>query len=81
MHNNQKIIILQCQTKKVLSIKKVSTMEKEEKKELEQEYENLKLLISFHQAYGVPEDERERDRLIDDILDRMNEIKKRLENE
>lgn len=56
-------------------------MEKEEKKQLEQEYENLKLLISFHEAYGVPEDERERNKLIDDILDRMLEIKERLENE
>lgn len=30
-------------------------MKDEEKKELEQEYENLKLLASFHEAYGVPE--------------------------
>ncbi len=28
-------------------------MKDEEKKELEQEYENLKLLASFHEAYGI----------------------------
>ena len=39
-------------------------MKDEEKKELEQEYENLKLLASFHEAYGVP--------------DRMNEIQEKL---
>ena len=32
--------------------------EDEEKKELEQEYENLKLLASFHEAYGVPENKK-----------------------
>ena len=49
-------------------------MKDEEKKELEQEYENLKLLASFHEAYGVPENAKEREALINDILDRMNEI-------
>ena len=56
-------------------------MKQEEKIELEKEYENLKLLISFHQAYGVPEDKEEREKLIDDILDRMLEIKEKLKNE
>ena len=56
-------------------------MKKEEKRELEKEYENLKMLISFHQAYGVPEDETERNKLIDAILDRMLEVKEKLENE
>lgn len=28
-------------------------MKDEERKELEQEYENLKLLASFHEAYGI----------------------------
>ena len=51
---------------------------KEERKELEQEYENLKLLASFHEAYGVPENEKEREALINDILDRMNEIREKL---
>ncbi len=32
-------------------------MKDEERKELEQEYENLKLLASFHEAY-VPENEK-----------------------
>ena len=50
----------------------------EEKKELEQEYENLKLLASFHEAYGVPENAKEREALINDILDRMNEIQEKL---
>ena len=40
---------------------------KKERKELEQEYENLKLLASFHEAYGVPENEKEREALINDI--------------
>lgn len=56
-------------------------MEKNERKELEQEYENLKLLAAFHDSYGIPENEREREELINDILDRMNEIRKELENE
>ena len=47
-------------------------MEKNERKELEQEYENLKLLAAFHDSYEIPENE---------ILDRMNEIRKKLENE
>lgn len=33
-------------------------MKDEERKELEQEYENLKLLTSFHEAYGVPENKK-----------------------
>ncbi len=53
-------------------------MKDEERKELEQEYENLKLLASFHEAYGVPENEKEREALINDILDRMNEIREKL---
>lgn len=56
-------------------------MEKDERKEFEQEYENLKLLAAFHDSYGIPENEREREELINDILDRMNEIRKKLENE
>ncbi|WP_270438513.1 hypothetical protein [Bacteroides bouchesdurhonensis] len=54
-------------------------MKDEEKKELEQEYENLKLLASFHEVYGIPENEKEREILINDILDRMNEIREKLE--
>ena len=53
-------------------------MKDEEKKELEQEYENLKLLASFHEAFGVPENAKEREALINDILDRMNEIQEKL---
>lgn len=53
-------------------------MKDEEKKELEQEYENLKLLASFHEVYGVPENAKEREALINDILDRMNEIQEKL---
>ena len=56
-------------------------MKEEERKQLEQEYENLKLLISFHESYGIPEGQRERQQLIDDILDRMLEIKEKLKNE
>ena len=53
-------------------------MKDEEKKELEQEYENLKLLDSFNEAYWVPENSKEREALINDILDRMNEIQEKL---
>ncbi len=56
-------------------------MENEEKKRLKQEYENLKLLIEFHSTYGVIENDKEREKMINDILDRMNEIQKELENE
>ena len=53
-------------------------MKEEEKKELEQEYDNLRLLASCHEAYGVPEHAKEREALINDILDRMNEIQEKL---
>ena len=53
-------------------------MKDEEKRELEQEYQNLKLLASIHEAYGVPENAKEREALINDILDRMNEIQEKL---
>lgn len=53
-------------------------MQDEEKKELEKEYENLKLLASFHEVYGIPENEKEREALINDILDKMNEIREKL---
>jgi hypothetical protein len=56
-------------------------MTNEERKELEQEYENLKLLAGFHSTYEVIESDKEREEMIDAILDRMNEIKKRLKNE
>ncbi len=41
-------------------------------------YENLKLSASFHEAYGIPKNEKEREMLINDILDRMNEIREKL---
>ena len=47
-------------------------MKDEEKKELEQEYENLKLLASFHEAYGVPENEKEREALLDSLKEHYN---------
>ena len=53
-------------------------MKDEEKKELEQEYKNLKLLASFHEVYGVPENAKDREALKNDILDRMNEIQEKL---
>lgn len=56
-------------------------MNKEERKELEQEYENLKILIEFHSIRQVIENLAERQQMIDDILDRMAEIKKKLEIE
>lgn len=56
-------------------------MKDDEKKKLIQEYENLKLLVEFHSTYHVIENNKELEKMINDILDRMNEIKKRLENE
>lgn len=56
-------------------------MENEERKKLEREYENLKLLIEFHSICGVIEDKSEYEQMINDILDRMNEIRKMLEKE
>ena len=50
-------------------------MENEERKKLEKEYENLKLLIEFHSTYGVIENKSEYEQMINDILDRMNEIR------
>ena len=44
----------------------------------DEERKELKLLASFHEAYGVPENEKEREALINDILDRMNEIREKL---
>lgn len=54
-------------------------MNDEEKKSLEQDYENLKLLLEFHSTYGVPKDKKEMQQIVDDILDEMLKIKKRLE--
>lgn len=56
-------------------------MSDEEKEELIKEFENLKLLAEFHSTYKVIESNKGREKMIDDILDRLNEIKKRLENE
>ncbi len=56
-------------------------MTNEEKRELEQEYKNLKLILEFHSVKQVIENPAERQQMIDDILDRMLEIKKRLETE
>lgn len=56
-------------------------MTNKEKQELEQEYDNLRLLIMYHSTYEVIENLPEHQQMIDDILDRMNEIKKRLEQE
>ncbi|MBM6655898.1 hypothetical protein H6B28_11475 [Bacteroides mediterraneensis] len=55
-------------------------MENEERKKLEDEYNNLKLLIEFHSTYGVLE-KSEYEKMVNDILDRMNEIRKMLEKE
>lgn len=59
----------------------VKRMTKEEREESEQEYENLEFLIKFHSIKQVIKDPVERQQIIDAILDRMNEIKNRLETE
>ena len=56
-------------------------MKNEERKKLIQEYKNLELLIEFHSTFKVIERNAEREEHINDMLDRMNEIRKRLENE
>lgn len=54
-------------------------MTDEEKEALKQEYENLKLLLEFHSVYGVPKDKKEMEEIVNQILDEMLSIKKRLE--
>lgn len=56
-------------------------MSDEEKGDLIREYDNLKLLAEFHSTYRVIESNKEREKMIDDILDRLNEIRKKLDNE
>lgn len=56
-------------------------MDDEEKEGLEQELENLQMLFEFHTGLKVIETSKEYDDHINAILDRVNEIKKRLENE
>ena len=50
-----------------------------EKKEILEEIENLKLLLEFHSIYGVIENSKEYENHINDILDRISELKKMLE--
>ncbi len=56
-------------------------MENEEREELEKELENLKLLFEFHTGLKVIQNSKEYDEHVNAILDRVNEIKKRLEKE
>ena len=56
-------------------------MTNDEKKKLEQEYENLKLLVHYHSTYEVIESNKEREKMINEILDCMNKIKDKLETE
>ncbi|MFR3329713.1 MAG: hypothetical protein ACLTSL_06090 [Odoribacter splanchnicus] len=56
-------------------------MTNEEKRDLEEELENLKLILEFHSIRQVIKDPKELESHIDAILDRMNEIKKLLKNE
>lgn len=51
--------------------------EKSQNKELE----NLKLLFEFHTGLKVIQNSKEYDEHVNAILDRVNEIKKRLEKE
>lgn len=71
------LIIFVMSNKETLNLK---NMENEERKKLEDEYNNLKLLIEFHSTYGVLE-KSEYEKMVNDILDRMNEIRKMLEKE
>ena len=73
----QMLIIFVMSNKETLNLK---NMENEERKKLEDEYNNLKLLIEFHSTYGVLE-KSEYEKMVNDILDRMNEIRKMLEKE
>lgn len=56
-------------------------MDDEERKGLEQELENLQMLFEFHTGLKVIENSKEYEEHLNAILDRVNEIKKRLENE
>lgn len=53
----------------------------EERKELEEELENLKLILEFHSIRQVIKNPKELESYIDAILDRMNEIKEHLKKE
>lgn len=73
------LLYLHCQKEIIHLIK--NKMENEERKQLERELETLKTLIEFHSTYGVIEDKNEYETMINDILDRMNEIKRKLKSE
>lgn len=53
-------------------------MTEQEKEELKQEIENLKMLIEFHTSDRMIEDEREFEHYIDAILDRIREIEDKM---
>ena len=53
-------------------------MQHEANQALEQAEEPLPRPASVPEAYGVPENAKEREALINDILDRMNEIQEKL---
>ena len=50
------------------------------KKEIIEEIENLKLILEFHSTYGVIENSIEYENHVNDILDRITELKKMLED-
>lgn len=56
-------------------------MTDEERKELEQELENLEFIIKFHSIRPIIKNPKELEKHLDAILDRINEVKKKLKNE
>lgn len=69
-----------CQTKRVLTIN-FKPMTKEEREELVQQKENLKLLFEFHTGNRVIKEDPQFEQYINDILDMIAEIEEKLKTE
>ena len=50
-----------------------------EKKEILKELDELKMILEFHATYGVIKDPKEYEKHINDILDRISELKRMLD--
>ena len=69
-----------CQTKRVLTIN-FKPMTKEEREELVQQKENLKLLFELHTGNRVIKEDPQFEQYINDILDMIAEIEEKLKTE
>lgn len=74
---SERLLYLWCQTTRVLTLK-FKPMTKEEREDLLQKKENLKLLFEFHTENRVIKDDPEFEQYINDILDMIAEIEEKL---